>query len=116
MAINIETLKEFLGSDEEFIATLMDKFIQEMPREEARMKAFASQRDWKGVRAVAHKMLSSTKIFGLYELTSVLQDVERFAESQTNLELMPDLLSKFENSCKSIVEEMKLQREKLQKK
>lgn len=112
--IDIENLKQFLGSDEGFIAILMEKFIQEIPKEGASLKANALERDWNKVRASSHKMLSSTKIFNLDELTSVLQQIEKFSETQTNLEEIPGLVSKFEFSCKKAIEEMEQYKEMLE--
>lgn len=109
--IDIENLKQFLGSDEEFIAILMDKFLQEIPKEAEKLKAFTKKADWPGVRAVSHKMLSSTKIFNLEQLTSVLQQIEKISESGTNTGQIPGLVSEFEIECKNVIEEMKQYRE-----
>ncbi len=112
--IDIENLKQFLGSDEGFIAVLMEKFIQEIPKEGKNLKTQAKERDWKRVRASSHKMLSSTKIFNLDELTSILQQIEKFSETQTNLEEIPGLISKFELYCKKVLEEMEQSKEVLE--
>lgn len=110
--IDIETLKQFLGSDEGFIATLMDKFIQEMPREAETLKKLAREHDWQRVRASAHKMLSSTKIFNLEELTSILERIEK---NEVNPGQIPDLIPEFDLAWKKVLQEMKQQREKLGK-
>ena len=107
MYVNIENLKKFLGSDEAFIALLMVKFIQECPKETARLKEFAGQNNWERTKAVSHKMLSSTKIFGLLEFTFILKQVEEFSETRTNLEKMEDLVYKVEIECKNVLAEMK---------
>lgn len=110
--IDIENLKQFLGSDEEFIAMLMDKFIQEMPREAETLKKLVQERDWQRARSSAHKMLSSTKIFNLEELTSVLERIEK---SEANADRIPELIPEFDLACKNVLQEMKQQREKLGK-
>lgn len=104
--IDIENLKQFLGSDEEFIAVLMDKFLQEIPKDASNLKSAAESSDWPKVRAVSHKMLSSTKIFAFEELTSILQKVEKYSESKTNLDQIPGLIKAFAKSCDKALKEL----------
>lgn len=113
MFINLEEMKQLLGSDEKFIAVLMDKYIQDMPEEAKKLKASVARKDWKEVRAMSHKMLSGTKIFNIKELTSVLQDIEKFSEKKTSLERIPSLIAQFETSGEKILDEMKKLRSEL---
>ncbi len=104
--INIENLKEFLGSDDEFIVTLMEKFISEIPREGANLRQATDHQDWRKVRAISHKMLSSTKIFNLEVMTTILHKVERLSENESNLEQLPGLVSEFETASAEAIKEM----------
>lgn len=110
---DIKSLKQFLGSDEKFIATLMDKFMEEMPKEAQKLKDSVTEKNWDSVRAMSHKMLSSVKIFDAKELTPILQNIEIYSEDKVRLNQIPGLVTKFETSCEKTLKKMKKLREGL---
>lgn len=113
MFIDLEAIKQFLGTDEKFIAVLIDKYVQDMPEEAKKLKASAARKNWDEVKAMSHKMLSGTKIFNIKVLTSILQNIEKFSEKRTNLGRIPSLIEEFETSGEKILKEMKKLRSEL---
>ena len=108
MMIKVNELKEFLGCDDEFLAHLMEIFIKESGEGIARLKTAADGKNWQMVRATAHKMLSSTRIFNIGELSNVLEEIEKMAEKGTDVETIPAKVSAVEQSWKIVIEEIKV--------
>ncbi len=111
--INTNELKEFLGCDDEFLAHLMDSFMKESGESVGRLKTAADSKNWPLVKATAHKMLSSTRIFNIGELSSVLEEIEKMAEKGTDTELIPNKVSTVEQSWQNVIEEIKVLQQKL---
>ena len=106
--INVNELKEFLGCDNEFLAHLMETFIKESGEGIIRLKTAADSKNWQLVKATAHKMLSSTRIFNIGELSSVLEEIEKMAEMGIDTALIPGKVSAVEQSWKNVIEEIKI--------
>ena len=105
--INQNELKEFLGCDDEFLAHLMETFIKESGEGITRLKTAMDDKNWQLVRATAHKMLSSTRIFNLGDLNTVLEEIEKMAEKGIDTALIPGKVSAVEQLWKNVIEEIK---------
>ena len=105
--LNVNELKEYLGCDDEFLAHLMETFIKESGEGIARLKTAAESKNWQLVKATAHKMLSSTRIFNIGELSIILEEIEKLAEKGIDTELIPGKVSRVEQSWKNVIEEIK---------
>lgn len=104
--INVEQLKEFLGCDEKFLAQLMTKFIQESGEGIARLKTATETGNWPLAKASAHKMLSSTRIFDMNELSVQLEEIEEMADAQRGTDQIPGKVVVVENAWKEVVAEI----------
>ena len=100
-------LKEYLGCDDEFLAHLMETFIKESKEGTHRLTTATSTKNWPVVKATAHKMLSSTRILNLVELSNLLEEIEKMSEKNIDVELIPSKINTVEESCKNVVEEVK---------
>lgn len=108
MKINIKELMEFLGCDEDFLRQLMKKFIDESGIGVIKLREGLDSRNWPLIRAVAHKMLSSTRIFSFIELSNLLEEIEIIAEEEKNTDQISDKVIKVEQIWKEVVLEMNL--------
>lgn len=108
MKINIEEIKEFLGCDEPFLAQLMETFVQESGAGMNRLKSAAQDKNWPMVRATAHKLLSSTRIFNIGELSDTLEVIEKTAAEGTDTESIPARVNAVEQSWKVVIDEIKV--------
>lgn len=111
--INVEQLKEFLGCDDEFLAHLMETFLKESGEGISRLKTATTTKNWPLVKATAHKMLSSTRIFNIDELSSVLEGIEKMAEKEIDIDQIPGKVITIEQLWKNVVEEITILRKKL---
>jgi HPt (histidine-containing phosphotransfer) domain-containing protein len=104
--INVNELKDFLGCDDAFIYQLMEKFIQETKEGVDRLNTASREKEWHTVKLVAHKMLSSTRIFKFDQMNEILEKIEVMAENKVNLEKIPELIREFESAWRQAIEEM----------
>ncbi len=111
--LNVNELKEFLGCDDAFLAHLMEIFIKESGESMSRLKTATDSKNWLLVRATAHKMLSSTRIFNIGELSSVLEEIEKMSEKGIDTELIPGKVSTVEQLWKNVTEEINVLLQKL---
>jgi hypothetical protein len=73
--MNIKELKDYLNCDNAFLISLMQKFIDEVLEMTATINAATNLKDWATVKANAHKMLSSVRIFEMQEIIAVLEKI-----------------------------------------
>lgn len=104
--INAEQLKEFLGCDDKFLSELMLKFIDESGEGVKRLRTASEAGNWPLVKATAHKMLSSTRIFNMGELSDTLEEIEVLAEEQKHTEQIPEKVNVITSSWKEVVAEI----------
>lgn len=104
--INVNELKEFLGCDEKFLSHLMVKFIEESGDGVKRLKAAAEAGNWPVVKGVAHKMLSSTRIFSINELSDKLEEIEIMADAVKDTDQIPGKVAAVDTAWKGVVDEI----------
>ncbi|MBI5353585.1 MAG: Hpt domain-containing protein [Chloroflexi bacterium] len=78
------TLKETTGSD--FIAELIDVFLNDAPDLIAQMHSALATRDSDTFRRAAHSMKSNAATFGAMELSALAKELEIFGREK-NLEI-----------------------------
>lgn len=105
--ISIEKMKKFLGSDEQFIANLMDKFLVESGQDMDKLKAASGRKNWNQVQALSHKILSSTRVFNLEKINSLLERIEIAAEERKTPDLIPFMVEEAEQKWQEITKELK---------
>ena len=108
--MNIQELKKYLNCDNKFLASIIDKFIEEAAEI---MKTASANKKWEAVRASAHKMLSSVRIFELKEIIVILEKIEIEVETQNNYALIEEEVKKFTILIKKVIDEMKITIEEL---
>lgn len=106
MIIQTERLKEFLGCDDDFLIQLMKKFIEESGEGLAVLKSSCAEGNWPLAKSAAHKLLSSTRIFQLEELSDKLEQIEIMAGERTNTEQIPSKVIVAEKIWGNIIEEI----------
>jgi HPt (histidine-containing phosphotransfer) domain-containing protein len=113
MTVNINGLKESLNCDEVFLMHLMEKFMLESGEDTSRLKRASIESNWSQVRSIAHKMLSSTRIFNIDELSTLLEKIETTAE-KNQVDQIPANVDTVEHLWKNVVLEIKQYLEKPQ--
>lgn len=105
--IDREKIMEMIGCDSDFVNQLLEQFVIECTESVKKINEAYTNNDWQTIRGASHKMLSSSRILTLDNLTTVLKEIETLAESRTNLEKMPLLLEQLNAEIKLIFNELK---------
>ncbi len=100
-------LKEFLGCDDEFLAQLMETFLKESGEGISRLKTASDEKNWPVVKGTAHKMLSSTRIFNIGDISNTLEEIEKLADNGTETGSIPAKVKSVEQSWVQISEEIR---------
>jgi HPt (histidine-containing phosphotransfer) domain-containing protein len=104
--IDLTYLKELSNGSNEFIMEMISVFIEQTPIEIANLEKHLAAKDWKSLRATAHKMKPSFSFMGIKELESVIKTVEEYSANETNLELLPEMVTKIKTVCTEAIEEL----------
>src|SRR5438270_7233476 len=83
--MDIQELKKYLNCDDAFLASLIQKFIEEVSAITKTIDKAATEGKWDIVRSNAHKMLSSVRIFDIKELIKTLETLEIEAGDANNI-------------------------------
>lgn len=99
-------LKELSNGSNEFILEMISVFMEQTPIEVANLEKHLNAKDWKSLRGTAHKMKPSFSFMGIKHLESVIKTVEEYAANETNLELLPEMITLIKNSCSEAIAEL----------
>lgn len=75
----IRELRENTGGDPEFLAELIDEFIDDAPAQLEAMRAALGSGDATGARRAAHTLKGNSRTFGATSLATLCQDAEHAA-------------------------------------
>jgi HPt (histidine-containing phosphotransfer) domain-containing protein len=75
----LDALRESIGDDREFLAELIDTFVEDAPGQLESLRGSAASGDADGARRAAHTLKGSSLTFGAKELASLCQEAESVA-------------------------------------
>jgi HPt (histidine-containing phosphotransfer) domain-containing protein len=75
----LDDLRDSVGGDREFLAELIDEFLDDAPRQLGSLRACAASGDAAGARRAAHTLKGNSRTFGAAELASLCQEAEAAA-------------------------------------
>ncbi|GIV34385.1 MAG: hypothetical protein KatS3mg031_1920 [Chitinophagales bacterium] len=91
-------------------AALKEKIIQmlidETPDELFTLQQHVKEKNWKRVRAVAHKMKSSITYLGLTDAFEAIKKIEDYAGQEVHLDQVPSLLELVARDCTHAINEL----------
>jgi HPt (histidine-containing phosphotransfer) domain-containing protein len=76
----LDSLRESVGDDPEFLAELVDDFLADAPAQLASLRETATSGDAIGARRAAHTLKGNSRTFGAALLASRCQEVEAAAD------------------------------------
>ncbi|MFN3850203.1 MAG: ATP-binding protein [Spirosomataceae bacterium] len=109
-ALDLSYLETFSDGNNEFINQIIQLFIQEVPKDLTLLEQKIIERDFKGIKSVAHHMRSSLEMFKLDNAVKFLRITEQNAQ---NLSISPNVEPDFEIFKKDIELTLQLLSEKL---
>ena len=108
--IDLTYLKQLANGSNQFIIEMISVFMEQNPMEVASLEKYLKNKDWKSLHSVAHKMKPSFSFMGIKELESVIKLVNEYSATETNLNLLPEMISKIKTICKEALKELELEK------
>jgi HPt (histidine-containing phosphotransfer) domain-containing protein len=108
--IDLTYLKQLSNGSNQFIVEMIDAFFEQVPIEIDNLERHLNMKDWKSVRGVAHKMKPSIAFMGIKKLESVIKLTEEYAGNETNLDLLPEMISKIKTVCNNAILELETEK------
>ncbi len=87
--------------------------LDETPDEVHKLQNFLEEKNWDGVRAVAHKMKSSMQFLGLDEALELVKSIEQIAKEKTMIHFLPDKIQRIEDICRLAMLQLEAELEKI---
>lgn len=92
--LDLTYLNTITGGNNELKEKILQMLIDETPDELFSLRQFVREKNWKRVRAVAHKMKSGITYLGLPKTLDAVKRVEEYSENEKFLERIPDLVER----------------------
>ncbi len=101
--MDLSYLNMITGNNSELKEKIIQMLIDETPDEVYNLKQVAREKNWKRVRAVAHKMKSGITYLGLTDTLELAKRIEEYAEAEHHLERIPDLVEQVSIACSKAI-------------
>ena len=108
--IDLTYLKQLANGSNEFILEMITVFMEQTPLEISNLEKHLKNKDWKSLHGTAHKMKPSFSFMGIKELENVIKLVNEYAANETNLDLLPEMVSKIKNTCNEAIKELEIEK------
>ena len=99
-------LKSMSGGSKELIQEMVDIFISQVEEFSEGMDNYLNNKDWDNLGKLAHKAKSSVAIMGMEKLANDLKRLELLTLEEKEIEIYPEIISKFKNECREAVTEL----------
>lgn len=111
--IDIEQLRKYLDCEDEFIIELIDNFLSENRDILHKMESAVVTSDVPVIGALAHKMLSSTRMLKIDNLNEILKKLEHKANKNEPISEFRTLFSTLKNRYTETLTELEELRKSL---
>jgi PAS domain S-box-containing protein len=96
---DLNYLEEISEGDKEFSATMISYFIDNTPKVIENLKEKVGNKNWEGVRQIAHKLKPQLVYMGIHIIEEDVEQIEQYAHLKENLEKIPPMVAKTEQVC-----------------
>lgn len=110
--VELSYLKKIAEGSDKFIKEMIEAFLIQTPQIIKGMNLCLREKKWEELRAIAHKLQPSVDFMGLSNIKNTVKSIEKYAGEQTNLDLLPELISLVEQVCLGAIKELKEELEK----
>lgn len=111
--VDFTFLKSATGNDVTLISKMLKIMIKETPEEIAKMELYCKQKNWPKLKGVAHKFKSTVTYMGIKNLKTTIKDLQKYAETEQNLDLLPTLVQEVKKICLPACEELKIELQRI---
>jgi len=104
---DLTMVESISGGDQGFIKKMVQLFVDTMPQNISELQSALQQENWEMVGKHAHKMKSTIDSMGITLLKEDIRAVESSGKNKTNLELVPELVSKVADIIQKCIMQLK---------
>jgi len=98
---SIENLNEVMGDDPEFIAVLVQAFLDEIPTDLEGLKVAVAEGDRKRAYGFAHKMKPNIEMFGV-DLMKNIRSIETWSRSSKDVDAVQGLVDEVDQTLNAV--------------
>ena len=98
---SIENLKEVMGDDPEFIAVVVQTFLDEIPPDLEGLKAAVAEGDRKRAYGFTHKMKPNIEMFGV-DLMKNIRSIETWSRSSKDVDAVQGLVDEVDQTLNAV--------------
>ncbi len=113
-AINLEYFDALTVGDTGLKIRLMSIMLDETPAELALLKEYGANKNYEGIRSIAHKMKSSLQYMGLDETFEMVKSIEAAAKEKSDIKVIQEKINTVILSCESALIQLQSALEKIQ--
>jgi len=103
---DLSKLRAMAGNDSGFVRKMVSMFMEQTPGTVELIQNSLEKKDYAQVKRLAHKMKPSIDFMGITALHSDIRAIEKFAETETNLDQLPGLIRKLDELCAKACEQL----------
>ena len=104
---SLEKIKKISSGDKEFVAKMIDLFIQTASSSLEMMKTAYAEKDFKSLSAIAHRIKPSINDLEIIQITDEIKQVEFLSKENPNSKLIPEYLIKIEKVLNIVIDQMR---------
>ena len=106
-SIDLTYLNEISGGDKEFIAEMIETFLEETPKDIAELEKLLADENWTAIGLVAHKLKSSIKMFGFEDVKNMAVYIEQSGKKGENLDVLAQKSHEFLTALHGALDELR---------
>jgi len=108
--IDLTYLKELSNGSNEFIIQMITIFLKETPLAIENIEKYLNTSNWDALKAAVHKVKPSFSFMGIKELEGIVNSVEKYSETKTNLDQIPEMVSKIKTVLNAAIQELEIEK------
>lgn len=102
LKIDLTYLNDIAGGDAEFMIDMIDIFIDQTPVYVEQLIAAISEKDWKMVGDIAHKIKPTLAFMGVDNAKDKMAEIEHNARAETNLDSIGEEFAEIKTLCENL--------------
>lgn len=108
-------LNELVGGNEQYMLEMLEIIIAELPISIMTIEGKIVEKDWFAVHKEAHKLKSTLRLAGLYELGEVIETVDRLAKLEFNVAHIETIFQEFKINAQEALILIRMEARKLKR-
>jgi HPt (histidine-containing phosphotransfer) domain-containing protein len=104
---DLTPLAEMLEGDEKEIRVMVEMFVNITPQVAGELKDAADRKEWVKAGDIAHKIKSSLKMMGIFDIAEEALFIEKSGRTGENVDVLASKINELVRELNVVVEQMK---------